>query len=121
MRLFIMAKERLTPIERIEKLNQKINKLKQQQKNVQKTFETKIITLLKKENMFHHDFNILYGAILDICEKIKNPDHNKTSIDSFLEKGQSALSKKKRESKNKTMDDSQINDSRKVLKPKYGE
>lgn len=121
MRLFIMAKERLTPIDRIEELNQKINKLKQQQKNVQKTFETKIITLLKKENMFHYDFNVLYGAVLDICEKIKNPDYNRTSIDSFLEKGQAALSKKKRESKNKKSDDHQSEKSRKVLKPKYGE
>ncbi|CAO5682006.1 MAG: hypothetical protein HEEMFOPI_01557 [Holosporales bacterium] len=41
-------KKRLTPLQRIEKINQQIEKLKQQQQTVQKTFESKITTLLKK-------------------------------------------------------------------------
>ncbi|CAO5673887.1 MAG: hypothetical protein CNLJKLNK_01374 [Holosporales bacterium] len=91
-----MAKEKLTPIEQLEKLNQKINKLKMQQQKVQKTFEEKITNLLKKKNAFHHDFNILYGAILDICEKLNDQQNNKDQISVYQEKGTLALSKKKK-------------------------
>ena len=102
--------KRLTPIEKIQKINQKIEKLKLQQQNVQKTFETKITALLKKEKAYHHDFNVLYGAILDVCEKIN--DHNNTDqISAFHEKGNLALSKKNKK-------ESIIDESKKILKPK---
>lgn len=91
-----MAKEKLTPIEQLEKLNQKINKLKMQQQKVQKTFEEKITNLLKKKNAFHHDFNILYGAILDICEKLNDQKNNKDQIKHWEKIGMMSLDKKKK-------------------------
>lgn len=94
-----MAKEKLTPIEQLEKLNQKINKLKQQQQKVQQSFEVKITNLLKKKNAFHHDFNILYGAILDVCQKLNDPKNNKDQISVYREKGTLALSKKMKNDK----------------------
>ena len=38
-----MKKEKLSPLEKIEKINKQIEKLKKQQQDVQKTFESKII------------------------------------------------------------------------------
>ncbi|CAO4848094.1 MAG: hypothetical protein FADNKDHG_01526 [Holosporales bacterium] len=89
-----MAKEKLTPIAQLEKLNQKINKLKMQQQKVQKTFEEKITNLLKKKNAFHHNFNILYGAILDICEKLNDQKNHEDEISHWKKIGTTALEKK---------------------------
>lgn len=94
-----MNKQRLTPIEKINKLNEKIEKLKAQQKNVQKVFETKIITLLKKEKAFSHDFSALYGGILDICQKLNNQNNNESDIHKFQKLGALALEKKQRDDK----------------------
>ena len=89
-------KKRLTPIEKIEKINQQIDKLKQQQKNVQKTFESKITNLLKREKAYNHNFTILYGAILDICQKLNDQKNNKDQISHWEKIGNAALDKKKK-------------------------
>lgn len=120
----IQEKKRLTPIERIEKINQQILKLKLQQQNVQKTFESKITTLLKKEKVYNHDFTILYGAILDICEKLNDQQNNKEQLSHWEKMGSSALEKKKKTEKSELNDsqissDSDDSNNRKTLKPKY--
>lgn len=88
-------KKRLTPIEKIEKINQQIEKLKRRQQTVQKTFESKIINLLKREKAFNYDFTILYGAVLDICEKLNDSKNNKKQIEHWKTIGNSSLEKKK--------------------------
>ena len=87
-------KKRLTPLEKIEKINQQIEKLKQQQQNVQKTFESKITSLLKKEKAYNHDFNTLYGAILDVCQKMNKLDLGHEQIKTWKTKGELSLFKK---------------------------
>lgn len=96
-----MGKQRLTPIEKINKLNEKIEKLKQQQLSVQKTFESKITTLLKKEKAFNYDFTILYGGILDLCQKLNNPKNNESDIQKFQHIGTSSLIKKSKSEETK--------------------
>ena len=91
-----MKKEKLSPLEKIEKINKQIEKLKKQQQDVQKTFESKIINLLKKEKAFHHDFTILYGSILDICQKLNDQKNNKDQISHWEKIGNAALDKKKK-------------------------
>lgn len=92
--------KRLPPIEKIQKINQKIEKLKIQQQNVQKIFENKITMLLKKEKAYHHDFNVLYGGILDLCQKLNNPKNNESNIQQFQKIGKMALDKKQKNEKN---------------------
>lgn len=94
-------KKRLTPIERIEKINEKILKLKQLQQNVQKTFESKITNLLKREKIYNHDFTILYGAILDTCQKLNDQQNNIDQISSWEKIGTMALEKKQKNEKRK--------------------
>jgi hypothetical protein len=117
-------KKRLTPIEKIEKINQQIDKLKQQQKNVQKTFESKITNLLKREKAFNYDFNVLYGGILELCQKLSDPKNHETDIKKFQKLGELALDKKqknekKENTKNKNDENSNTQQARKTLKPKY--
>lgn len=117
-------KKRLTPIERIEKINQQILKLKQQQQNVQKTFESKITALLKKEKVYAHDFTLLYGAVLDICQKLNDQENNNAQILTWEKIGSSALEKKKKAEKSelnnsKISSDPDDSNNRKTLKPKY--
>ena len=88
-----MKKEKLSPLEKIEKINKQIEKLKKQQQDVQKTFESKIINLLKKEKSFHHNFNTLYGAVLDGAQKLNKLDINHEQIKIWEESGKSALLK----------------------------
>lgn len=48
------------------------NELKQQQKKIHHQFGDKIIKLLISKNAFEVDFNILYGAIIEVTEKINH-------------------------------------------------
>lgn len=100
--MVMIDKKKLSPLQKIHKINQKIEKLKQQSQNVQKTFETKITNLLKKEKAYHHDFTILYGAILDICQKMNRAEFNEETLKRFQTLGQSILEKKKNK-KNETL------------------
>ncbi|CAO5682814.1 MAG: hypothetical protein HEEMFOPI_01812 [Holosporales bacterium] len=110
-------KKRLTPIEQIEKL-------KLQQQTVQKTFESKITTLLKKEKVYNHDFTLLYGAILDICQKLNDQQNNNTQISSWEKIEITALEKKKKSEKTEQQKKENHSDldnekNRKTLKPIY--
>lgn len=69
-------------LQKIKNIDQKISELKQQQEKLQQQIELKIITLLKTEKAFSVDFEILYGAIYELAQKLKNdssdnldPDH----------------------------------------------
>ncbi|CAO5675668.1 MAG: hypothetical protein HEEMFOPI_00273 [Holosporales bacterium] len=92
-------KKKLTPLQQIEKINQQIEKLKQQQKTVQKTFESKITSILKKEKAYNHDFTTLYGAILDICQKLNDQQNNHDQLSHWEKIGITALEKKKKSEK----------------------
>lgn len=117
-------KKRLTPLQKIEKINQQIEKLKQQQQKVQKTFEAKIANLLKKEKAYTHDFNILYGAILDVSQKLNDSKNNQEQISNWEKIGSSALVKKQKSEipqskENEHHSNSDDAKNRKTLKPKY--
>lgn len=65
-------------LRKIKNIDQKILDLKQQQEKLQHDLELKIIKLLKIENAFTVDFEILYGAIYELTQKLKS-DHFNTS------------------------------------------
>lgn len=56
----------------LQKLNDKINQLKQQQEKIHHQLGEKIIKLLISKNAFEVDFNVLYGAIIEVTQKINN-------------------------------------------------
>ena len=59
-------------LQKIKNIDQKISELKQQQEKLQQHLELKIISLLKTEKAFAVDFEILYGAIYELTQKLKN-------------------------------------------------
>ncbi|MDQ5883796.1 MAG: hypothetical protein QG556_133 [Pseudomonadota bacterium] len=67
-------------LQKIKDIDQKIAKLKYVQEKLQQHLELKIISLLKTEKAFAVDFEILYGAIYELTQKLKNDNFN--NIDS---------------------------------------
>ncbi len=64
-------------LQKIKNIDQKITELKQQQEKLQQHLELKIIGLLKTEKAFAVDFEILYGAIYELTQKLKHDNiHN---------------------------------------------
>ena len=64
-------------LQKIKDIDQKITELKQAQEKLQQHLESKIISLLKTEKAFAVDFEILYGAIYEITQKLKHENiHN---------------------------------------------
>lgn len=68
-------------LQKIKNIDQKISELKQQQEKLQQQIELKIITLLKTEKAFAIDFEILYGAIYELTQKLKNDSSNNLDHD----------------------------------------
>ena len=64
-------------LQKIKDIDQKIAELKQSQEKLQQHLESKIISLLKTEKAFAVDFEILYGAIYELTQKLKHDNiHN---------------------------------------------
>lgn len=64
-------------LQKIRNIAQKIVDLKHTQEKLQQQIELKIISLLKAEKAFAIDFAILYGAIYELTQKLKNDSfHN---------------------------------------------
>ena len=64
-------------LQKIKEIDQKIAELKQAQEKLQQHLELKIISLLKTEKAFAVDFEILYGAIYELTQKLKHDNtHN---------------------------------------------
>ena len=64
-------------LQKIKDIDHKITELKQQQEKLQQHLELKIISLLKTEKAFGVDFEILYGAIYELTQKLKHDNiHN---------------------------------------------
>ena len=64
-------------LQKIKDIDQKITELKQAQEKLQQHLESKIISLLKTEKAFAVDFEILYGAIYELTQKLKHANiHN---------------------------------------------
>lgn len=57
---------------KLQKLNEKISELKQQQEKMHHQLGEQIIKLLISKNAFEVDFNVLYGAIIEVTEKINH-------------------------------------------------
>jgi hypothetical protein len=71
---------KLSKSQRIIAIHKKIESLKQQEEKLNKKLETRLITLLKNEKAFDCDFEILYGAIYELTQKLQNIDsHNLTN------------------------------------------
>lgn len=89
-------------LQKIKNIDQKISELKQQQEKLQQQIELKIINLLKTEKAFVIDFAILYGAIYDLTQKLKNdssdnldPDHlHSSQMANWQQLGLNLLKKK---------------------------
>ena len=58
-------------LQKIKDIDQKITELKQAQEKLQQHLELKIISLLKTEKAFAVDFEILYGAIYELTQKLQ--------------------------------------------------
>lgn len=98
-------------LQKIKDIDQKISELKQQQERLQQQIELKIINLLKTEKAFNIDFAILYGAMYELSQQLKNggsSDHLFASqMKNWQQIGLSLLQKKEtgvkiRSSKQKT-------------------
>ena len=76
-------------LQKIKNIDQKISELKQLQEKLQQQIELKIINLLKNEKAFAIDFEILYGAIYDLTQKLKNDSSNNLNPD-YLHSSQMA-------------------------------
>ncbi|MEI6627790.1 MAG: hypothetical protein WCN27_00040, partial [Alphaproteobacteria bacterium] len=63
-------------LQKIKDIAQRITELKQQQEKLQQQIELKIIALLKTEKAFAVDFEILYGAIYELTQKLKNDSYD---------------------------------------------
>ena len=63
-------------LQKIKEIDQKITELKQTQEKLQQHLESKIISLLKTEKAFAIDFEILYGAIYELTQKLKHENIN---------------------------------------------
>ena len=68
-------------LQKIKDIDQKIAKLKYVQEKLQQHLELKIISLLKTEKAFAVDFEILYGAIYELTQKLKNDNFYNTNPD----------------------------------------
>lgn len=73
-------------LQKISAIHKKIELLQQQQTKLTTNLEIKIIALLKKEKAFENDFEVLYGAIYELTQKLKKADvsadadsHNRNS------------------------------------------
>ena len=96
-------------LQKIKDIDQKITELKQQQEKLQQQIELKIIALLKTEKVFAVDFEILYGAIYELTQKLKNdssdnlnPNHpHSPEIAKWRNLGISLLQKGKEKEKRK--------------------
>lgn len=84
----------LSPLDKIEQIKNKIEKLKHQQEKIQISFEEKIISCLRKEKAFTHNFDVLYGAIIDITQKLNDEKNNINHIENWKKLGQKSLNKK---------------------------
>lgn len=68
-------------LKKIQDIGQKIVSLKAEQEKLQQQIELKIISLLKSEKAFFHDFETLYGAVYEITQKLKDADSSKRNSD----------------------------------------
>jgi hypothetical protein len=68
-------------LQKIRNITQKIVDLKHTQEKLQQQIELKIISLLKAEKVFAIDFAILYGAIYELTQKLKNDNFYNTNPD----------------------------------------
>ncbi len=59
-------------LNKIKAIDQKIVTLKEQQGKLQQSLELKIINLLKAEKALSWDFEILYGAIYELTQRLQN-------------------------------------------------
>ena len=75
----------MNDLQKIKDLEKKINDLKQQQEKLKQHLEVKIISLLKKEKAFAGDFEILYGAIYELAQKLKHGNSNHHNSDNSSE------------------------------------
>ena len=90
-------------LQKIREIDQKIVDLKHAKEKLQQQIELKIISLLKTEKAFATDFEILYGAIYELTQKLKNdsfhnldPDHpSAPEIANWRQLGISRLQKSK--------------------------
>ena len=96
-------------LQKIKNITQKIVELKYTQEKLQQQIELKIISLLKSEKTFAIDFAILYGAIYELTQKLKNdssdnidPNHLHTpEMANWRKLGISLLQKGKEKGKGK--------------------
>jgi len=67
-------------LQKISVIHKKIELLKQQQTKLTAKLELKIIALLKNAEAFENDFEILYGAIYELTQKLNHAHlHNSNS------------------------------------------
>ena len=97
-------------LQKIKDIDKKIFELKQQQEKLQQQIELKIINLLKNEKVFAIDFAILYGAIYELTQKLKNDSSDNSDSDhlhssqmaNWQQVGLNLLQKKEANAKPKT-------------------
>jgi hypothetical protein len=112
-------------LQKIRKIDQKIINLRHTQEKFQQQIELKIISLLKTEKAFATDFEILYGAIYELTQKLKNDSfhhidtnhHSAPEIANWRQLGISRLQKSKGKNTN-SKTNSATSVSRKIAVPK---
>jgi len=76
-------------------LQNQIEKLKAQKLKVQKNFEknqhAKIIALIKKENGFSHDFTVLVGALSEALKSLNELDAENEKVKAYQKIGEDFL------------------------------
>jgi hypothetical protein len=61
---------------KLQKIDEQINSLKLKQEKIHHQLGEKIVKFLINKKAFEVDFNILYGAVIELTQKIKNADKN---------------------------------------------